>query len=77
MGLHFDKNRISAINRIYPYGTRVELVSMADDPRPVPPGTRGTVVGIDDMGHLLMQWDNGSTLKLIWGVDDFNKIYEE
>ena len=75
--MKFDANKVNALRRIYPDGTRVELVNMADDPRPVPPGTKGTVVGVDDLGHLLMCWDNGSTLNLIYGVDEFDKIYDD
>ena len=32
----------------YPSGTRVRLIQMGSDPRPVPPGTEGTVIGVDD-----------------------------
>lgn len=35
----------------YPPGTRLELVHMADPYAPVPPGTKGTVRLVDDMGH--------------------------
>lgn len=42
----------------YPPGTRLELMKM-DDPRPVPPGTRGTVQYVDDAGQIGMVWDNG------------------
>ena len=61
----------------YPKGTRIELIQMGNDPRPVPPGTRGTVVYVDDMGQIGMQWDNGRSLSLIPGEDSFRVLDQE
>lgn len=61
------------IRRQYPVGTRVKLEHMAD-PFPVPDGMTGTVAYVDDCGQLHMNWDNGSSLALIPGEDDFRKI---
>ena len=60
--------------RNYPPGTRVRLVSMPDDPDPVPEGTTGTVLAVDGAGQLLMQWDNGCSLSLLPGVDSFEVL---
>ena len=60
--------------RNYSPGTRVRLVSMPDDPDPVPEGTCGTVLAVDDAGQLLMQWDNGCSLSLLPGVDSFEVL---
>ena len=58
----------------YPEGTRIELVRMHDDPQPVEPGTRGTVISVDDAGTIHMHWDNGRSLGLVPGVDEFRVI---
>lgn len=49
----------------YPKGTRVVLLSMGDDPRPILPGTRGTVDVIDDMATVHCTFDNGRRLGLL------------
>ncbi|AMM45108.1 hypothetical protein SP15_300 [Bacillus phage SP-15] len=50
-------------------GATVECVQMNEDPKPVPPGTRGVVQFVDDIGQIHVKWDNSSTLALIPGVD--------
>jgi len=57
----------------YPPGTRIELELMVDA-YAVPPGTRGTVDHVDDMGNVYTKWDNGRTLSAIPGVDSFRKL---
>ncbi|MDD4212918.1 MAG: DUF4314 domain-containing protein [Bacilli bacterium] len=57
----------------YPVGTRIELVEM-DDIQAPPPGTLGTVIGVDDIGSLLVRWDNGSSLNLLLEIDHFRKL---
>ena len=62
-----------SLRKLYPAGTRVELVHM-DDPQAPPAGTRGTVQGVDDMASLLVDWDNGSSLSVLYGVDKVIKV---
>ena len=64
---------VERIRREYPAGTRVELVRM-DDAQASPVGTKGTVKGVDDTGSLLMRWDNGSGLNVVYGEDIVRKV---
>ena len=52
----------------FPSGTRVELLRM-DDPQAPPTGTAGTVLGVDDTGSIMVRWDNGSGLNVVYGKD--------
>lgn len=70
--------RLAAVaKQQYPKGTRIELNNMDDPHSPVPPGTRGTVVLVDDIGQIHMQWDNGRSLALVPNVDSFRKLTPE
>lgn len=51
-------------------GKRVRLHSMVDDPNPIPEGTEGIVVHVGG-GVINVDWDNGRSLGLVEGVDDF------
>lgn len=64
---------VERVRRQYPVGTRVELVQM-DDMQAPPIGTKGTVTGVDDTASLLVAWDNGSHLNVIYGEDAVRKI---
>ena len=71
------RNKAQMYKSMYPTGTRVLLVSMGDDPQRVEDNTRGTVMTVDDMGHIHVNLDNGRSLALIPGEDDFRKLTEE
>lgn len=66
------REQVEFLRRQYPAGTRITLHSM-DDPQAPPPGTKGTVSYVDDMGTIGIEWDNGSALSLIPGEDSFSK----
>ena len=66
---------VDQIRKEYPIGTRVRLERM-DDPQHPPIGGFGTVLGVDDTGSLLMRWDNGSHLNVVYGEDIVQKISE-
>ena len=38
-------------------------------PKGVPIGTQVTVIGVDDIGSIMVKWDNGSTLSVVYGAD--------
>lgn len=61
----------------YPSGTRIQLDADMDDPQPVPAGTKGTIIAIDDMAQVVMKWDNGRSLSLVLNVDKFHKLHLE
>ena len=71
-----DRNLVQRMKDQYPPGTRIQLDFMGDDPRPIPPGTKGTVRHVDDMGTVHCDFDNGRRLGLIPGEDSFHTITE-
>lgn len=45
-----------------------------DDPQVPPPGTTGKVIGVDDTASLLVEWQTGSSLNVLYGVDQVKKL---
>ena len=64
---------VERLRKQYPVGTRVELVRMNDEQAP-PIGTQGTVNGVDDLGSIMVSWDNGGSLSVVYGEDLCKKI---
>ena len=60
----------------YPAGTRILLLSMGSDPRPVENNTRGTVIAVDSIGTIHCKFDNGRQLGMIPGEDSFRALTE-
>lgn len=48
---------------------RVELVSCNDKYTNLRPGSQGSISAIDSLGTVFVEWDDGSTLGLIPGID--------
>lgn len=69
-----QRRKTEYLKKVYPCGTRIVLNSMGDDPRPIESGTRGTVVVVDDIGTVHCEFDNGRSLGLIDGEDDFRTL---
>jgi hypothetical protein len=55
-------------------GDTIKLISMVDDPNPVQPGTKGVVTDIDDTGTLFVKWENGRTLGILPGIDEYEVL---
>ena len=62
-------NEIEQLRKRYPTGTRVRLSKMEDIQSP-PDGCLGTVRLVDDIGTIHVAWDNGSSLGVVYGVDE-------
>ncbi len=65
---------VERIRAEYPAGTRVELISMNDPYRDMPPGLKGTVRSVDDTGTVFVSWENGSGLGVVYGEDEIKKL---
>ena len=63
-----DRKTIESLREQYPVGCRVELIHM-DDVQAPPMGTKGTVYAVDDIGSIMVHWDNGSGLSVAYGED--------
>jgi hypothetical protein len=48
-----------------------------DDVQAPPIGTKGTVIGVDDTASVMVKWDNGSSLHVVYGADRCRKIESE
>ena len=67
------RETVERLRREYPAGCRVELIRM-DDPQAPPAGTKGTVRGVDDIGSIMVSWDTGSSLSVVYGEDLCRRI---
>lgn len=67
---------VERLRRQYPAGCRVELLEMNDTQAP-PVGTLGTVIGVDDIGSIMVRWDNGCGLSVAYGEDRCRRVSHE
>ena len=70
------REMVECIRAMYPAGARVELIEMDDPYSRLPPGLKGTVVAVDDIGTVHFAWDNGSSLGAAYWVDRIRRISE-
>ena len=68
-----SREQIASLRERYKKGTTVRLISM-DDIQAPPPGTIGEVIGVDDIGSVMVKWSTGSSLSLIPGEDSFEIV---
>ena len=73
MGFRPSEQVLDALKRNFKAGMRVQLDRMEDIQAP-PIGTKGTVRGVDDIGNILVSWDNGSSLNVVYGEDSCHII---
>lgn len=62
-----SREQVERLRQQYPKGTKICCDYMSDDPRPIPPGTIGEVVGVDDAGKVMTELD---------GTELFTRITE-
>lgn len=72
-----SRQKVQHFKDIYPPGARITVDNMPDDPRPIPSGTKGKVIAVDDIGTIHCTFENGRQLGLIPGVDSFHVVKEE
>lgn len=70
-----SREMVEQVRKQYPVGCRVALERMDDEQAP-PIGTKGTVRGVDDTGSVMVQWDNGSGLNVVYSEDRCRRIEE-
>lgn len=59
---------VARLKKEYPAGKRIRRLNKVV-PYAVPQGTLGTVYDVDDTGSLMVRWDNGQGLNVIYGED--------
>lgn len=64
---------IESLREGFPVGCRVELLRM-DDKQAPPIGTLGTVVGVDAVGTIHVDLDNGCGLGVAYEEDECRRI---
>lgn len=67
------RKAIEQAKATYLAGMRVRLIKM-DDIQAPPIGTEGTVKGVDDIGSVMVAWDNGSGLNVVLGEDEIEVV---
>ena len=71
-----SKGLLEQLRKDYPVGCKVKLLKMSDVQAP-PIGTIGEVLGVDDMGDMMVAWSNGSGLNVVLHEDRAVRIDEE
>ena len=71
--MRISKEELKALREKYPKGTRVRLINMNDNQAPKI-GTLGTVLGVDDIGSIMVSWDSGSSLSVLYKIDQIKVV---
>ena len=67
-----NEKQLEFLRNRYPKGAEVCLDYMEGESR-MTAGLKGKVLYVDDAGQIHVQWENGSGLALVPGVDQFHK----
>ena len=70
---NISEKTLDKLRTQYPKGTRVKLIKM-DDYQAPPKGALGTVMGVDDAGSIMVSWDTGSSLSVVYSEDIVEKL---
>ena len=73
---NIDKETLKNLRKNYPKGSKVRLIQMDDPYTTIPKGTIGTVSKVDDAGTIHVNWETGSSLGIVYGVDKCELIEE-
>lgn len=68
---------IEATKKLYPQGTRIELISMNDLSSNIPTGIWGTVDSVNEKGNVCGHWENGESFEISPGKDSFRSLAKE
>ena len=71
-----SKERLQSLREKYPVGCQVELLRMDDIQAPAI-GTKGTVIGVDDIGSIMVSWETSSSLSVVFGEDMCRRIEDD
>ena len=71
--LTMTKEELENLRKQYPAGTVVRLIKM-DDIQAPPVGTLGTVRYVDDIATIHVSWETGSSLGIVYGIDEIEKL---
>lgn len=66
---------VKILRAAYPKGSHVVLIQM-DDIQAPPLGTQGTGQDVDDIGTIMIHWNNGRHLGVVLGTDICRKIQD-
>lgn len=67
------RDNIKKIKETYVKGMRVRLIKMNDVQAP-PIGTEGFILGVDAVGSVLVEWDNGASINVVLDEDEIEVV---
>ena len=66
---------VQKLREKYPIGSRVQLLQMNDLYIHLPPALKGTVIYVDPVGTVIVNWDNGIRLGVVYLTDKIQRIH--